>query len=209
MLRPARRVEVSTGAKDSRFLTLLARAADPSAAGSVLSERSAEHPDATHHCWAYRVWDDHEIVGIGFDAGEPSGTAGRPILGALERAELVQTACVVTRWYGGTKLGTGGLTRAYASAASEAVRAARESGALEPVAPRAVFRVGFDYDATAAVRRVLARFDGRESAEKYGESVEMRVSVALERADGFAEAVSEATGDAARVGRIGARLERM
>lgn len=209
MLRPARRVEVSTGAKDSRFLALLAPAADPSAAGSVLSDRSAEHPDATHHCWAYRVWDDDEVVGTGFDAGEPSGTAGRPILGALERADLVQAACVVTRWFGGTKLGTGGLTRAYAAAAGEAVRAAREAGALEPVASRVVFRVGFDYDATAAVRRVLARFDGRESAGEYGESVEMRVSVALERADAFVEAVSEATSDAARVRRIGRCLGRV
>lgn len=209
MLRPARRVEVSTGAKDSRFQTLLAPAADPSAAGSILSERSAEHPDATHHCWAYRVWDENEVVGTGFDAGEPSGTAGRPILGALERADLVQAACVVTRWFGGTRLGTGGLTRAYAAAAGDAVRAAREAGALEAVAPRAVFQVGFGYDATAAVRRVLAGFDGRESAGEYGESVRIHVSVALDRASAFSDAVSEATGDAAHVRRIGTRLERV
>lgn len=209
MLRPTRRVEALLGVKDSRFVALLTRADDPATAEALLRRRSAEHPDATHHCWAYRVWDGERVEGAGFDAGEPSGTAGRPILGALDRAGVVQAACVVTRWFGGTRLGTGGLKRAYAAAATEAVRIARERGVLEPVAPRAVFEVGFDYDSTAAVQRVIARFDGRETAAEYGEAVELEVAVGFDRADAFAAALSESTADAASVRRLGHRLERL
>lgn len=209
MLRPTRRVEVSFGVKDSRFVTLLARADRPAVAEEVLRQRSDELPDATHHCWAYRVWEEGEVRGVGSDAGEPSGTAGRPILGALERADVVQAACVVTRWFGGTRLGTGGLKRAYASAAAEAVRAAREEEVLERVVPRTIIGVGFPYDLTAAVGRAIARFQGRETAAEYGEAVELVVSVASDLADGFATAVSEATADAAAVRRFGQRLERL
>lgn len=76
---------------------------------------------ATHHCWAYRLREEDEIRDRSADAGEPAGTAGRPILQALEDAELVDSAVVVVRYYGGVKLGTGGLARAYRDAARDSL----------------------------------------------------------------------------------------
>ncbi len=80
--------------------------------------------DATHHCWAFRVLEAGEIRDRSSDDGEPSGTAGRPILQVLEDAQLLDSAIVVVRHYGGVKLGTGGLARAYRDAAREAVAGA-------------------------------------------------------------------------------------
>src|SRR5213075_3435360 len=79
-----------------------------------------QHFDATHHCWAFRLRERSRSS----DAGEPSGTAGKPILSAIEGAELFEIGVVVVRWYGGVKLGTGGLSRAYRATATETLRAA-------------------------------------------------------------------------------------
>lgn len=75
--------------------------------------------DATHHCWAFRLWGGRSRSS---DAGEPSGSAGKPILSAIEGADIHDCAVVVVRWYGGVKLGTGGLSRAYRDAAAASVR---------------------------------------------------------------------------------------
>ncbi len=90
---------------------------------SSLQQIEKRHFDATHHCWAFRFFKDDRQRSS--DAGEPSGTAGRPILSAIESADLFDVAIVVVRWFGGVKLGTGGLSRAYRDAAVEAIRAAR------------------------------------------------------------------------------------
>ncbi|MDX1661621.1 MAG: YigZ family protein, partial [Gemmatimonadota bacterium] len=206
MFRPVRRVEVALGVRDSRFLAVLAPAGSVPAAESRVHERSSEHPDASHHCWAYRLWSEGEVEGVGFDAGEPSGTAGRPILGALRRADVVQAVCVVSRWFGGTRLGTGGLTRAYARAARGVVEAAREAGGLEEVGARVLFEVRFGYEETAAVRKVLARLEARELDGRFDERVTLEVSVGPGRARGFAGAIADATGNAARTRRLGERL---
>ena len=81
------------------------------------------HFDATHHCWAYRLFAGGRSRSS--DAGEPSGTAGKPILAAIESAELHDVGVVVVRWFGGVKLGTGGLARAYRQSATAALRAAQ------------------------------------------------------------------------------------
>ncbi|MEO8033537.1 MAG: YigZ family protein [Acidobacteriota bacterium] len=78
--------------------------------------------DATHHCWAFRLSDGRSRSA---DAGEPSGTAGKPILSAIEGADFVDTGVVVVRWYGGVKLGTGGLGRAYRETAATTLAQAR------------------------------------------------------------------------------------
>ncbi|HYM61216.1 MAG TPA: YigZ family protein [Thermoanaerobaculia bacterium] len=81
--------------------------------------------DATHHCWAFRLFASGDVRARSSDAGEPSGTAGKPILGAIESAGLHDLGLVVVRWFGGVKLGTGGLSRAYRSTAIETLKAAR------------------------------------------------------------------------------------
>lgn len=188
--------------RGSRFLAYLAPATDLAAARVILDERTRTHPDATHHCWTYRLWKAGRITAVGFDAGEPSGTAGRPIAGALERADIVQAVCVVSRWFGGTRLGTGGLTRAYAEAASAAVRAAREAGRLPTVSVRSLFLIRFAYQETAAVRRITARFHALEEKADYGARIQLILSVPAGQADRFVATLAEAGSGAVEVERL-------
>ncbi len=183
--------ELSHTVRGSRFLSWLAPAADPNAASRVLDQRSRAYADATHHCWAYRTWSDGDLETAGFDAGEPSGTAGRPILGALERADVVNSVCVVSRWFGGTRLGTGGLTRAYAEAARLAIEAAIAGDQLPNVGVWSRFETRFPYSATSHVRRLIARHTAREESADYGEHVQLVLSVPAEEADAFARALTE------------------
>ena len=104
--------------KHSRFIAQAAPATSPEAALAFLAQ--VADPEATHNCWAYRIGAEYRSS----DDGEPSGTAGRPILAAIEGQGYDQVVAVVTRWYGGIKLGAGGLVRAYGGAAAECLRSA-------------------------------------------------------------------------------------
>jgi uncharacterized YigZ family protein len=104
--------------KKSRFLASAARLADPEDAARLIKQLS--DPEARHNCWAWRVGQQYRF----HDAGEPGGTAGKPILAVIDGADLDQVVVVVTRHFGGIKLGTGGLVRAYGKAASAALREA-------------------------------------------------------------------------------------
>jgi uncharacterized YigZ family protein len=106
----------------SRFITWLCHAPNVSDFEALLAEARRLHPSASHHCSAFIAGPPGEQAAIGFsDDGEPGSTAGRPIFQALEGSGLGQVACVVTRHFGGTKLGTGGLARAYARAVTQAL----------------------------------------------------------------------------------------
>lgn len=104
--------------KHSRFLALASPARSPEQALDFL--RQVAVADATHNCWAYRIGQEYRSS----DDGEPSGTAGRPILAAIDGQGLDQVMVVVIRWYGGIKLGAGGLVRAYGGTAAECLRTA-------------------------------------------------------------------------------------
>ncbi|AXG76694.1 YigZ family protein [Streptomyces paludis] len=104
----------------SRFLCALAPVATEAEAQALIARVRAEHPAATHHCYAYVLGADASVQKAS-DDGEPGGTAGVPMLQMLLRREVRYTAAVVTRYYGGTKLGAGGLIRAYGGAVGEAL----------------------------------------------------------------------------------------
>ncbi len=104
--------------KRSRFLGVAAPVSTPEEAMALVAQIKAKHYDARHHCFAYRLRDGTQRYA---DDGEPQGTAGLPILDILERKDLVDCAIVVTRYFGGTLLGTGGLVRSYSAAASDAL----------------------------------------------------------------------------------------
>ena len=104
--------------RHSRFIAQAGHAPTPDAAMAFVA--AVRHDDATHNCWAYRIGDQYRSS----DDGEPSGTAGRPILAAIDGQGLDQVAVVVARWFGGIKLGAGGLVRAYGGAAAECLRSA-------------------------------------------------------------------------------------
>ncbi len=116
----SREAEISLEIKSSRFIGRTFRAASPEEAMAVIKRVKADHQDATHNCWAYRVGRTGEQARYN-DDGEPQGTAGPPILQVLERRNLTHTIIVVTRYFGGIKLGTGGLVRAYGEAAKMVV----------------------------------------------------------------------------------------
>jgi putative IMPACT (imprinted ancient) family translation regulator len=124
VLRPA---SAELRERGSRFLAHIAPAADRAAAEAVATRVARELFDATHHCRAQRILenDAERVQEFASDGGEPAGTAGRPILLALVGADLVNVVLIVSRWFGGTKLGRGGLARAYAAAARTAIGAAR------------------------------------------------------------------------------------
>ncbi|WP_442905536.1 IMPACT family protein [Halomonas sp. BC04] len=114
--------EVETEVEKSRFITWICHAPRMESFTALLAEARRAHPSASHHCSAFIAGPPGEQNAIGFsDDGEPGGTAGRPMFQVLEGAGLGQVGCVVIRYFGGTKLGTGGLARAYAQAVSQAL----------------------------------------------------------------------------------------
>ena len=135
--------------------------------------------DATHHCWAFRLFAESRSRSS--DAGEPSGTAGKPILAAIEGAALHDVAVVVVRWFGGIKLGTGGLTRAYRESAAEVLRTAT------PV-DRYVYelvRVLVPFDSLGTIYRLIHPPDIVLVEENYGEENEFVFEVRTSKVEEF------------------------
>ncbi|YAL83862.1 IMPACT family protein [Dermacoccaceae bacterium W4C1] len=119
-LTPGSELVAEVEEKRSRFLAHVVRVSDEPAARAVIAARRSAHPDARHHCSAFRLGPD-PVTERSNDDGEPSGTAGNPMLEVLRGQGLSDVVAVVTRWFGGTLLGTGGLARAYADAVNAAL----------------------------------------------------------------------------------------
>ena len=149
----------------SRFIACAFPIADERQARALREDLRSEFPDATHHVWAFRLHDPGGERERHDDAGEPAGTAGLPILQALRRAGVSQAMVVVVRYFGGTKLGKGGLARAYRDAARGSLEAA---GTAEIVAMARLSLVG-PLARDGEARRLVARFQGRILQESYGE----------------------------------------
>ena len=181
--------------KGSRFIGVAAPAADVSAAEEMARRLWAEHPDARHVCWAFRGSSRDEVRWV--DDGEPSGTAGRPMLAILEGLDLRGAAVAVVRYFGGTKLGTGGLARAYSDAAQAALAAA-EVVVLTPKA-RVAVTVGYAHEGLLA-RLVAARGGALEGGER-GAEVTLRAVLPAEEVEGFCEELRDRTAGRARVER--------
>ena len=138
--------ELGVDIRKSRFRIRAAPVGSPTAALAFLD--SAGDALATHNCWAYRVGQHYRFN----DDGEPGGTAGRPILQAIDGQKLDRVAVLVTRWYGGIKLGAGGLARAYGGSAAECLRLAPRT----PIFARTRVRVACDF-ATVALLQTRCR----------------------------------------------------
>lgn len=154
----------------------------------VEAVRQREHA-ATHHCWAYRLGPDAPAPRFN-DDGEPSGSAGPPILREIEGRELHGVCVVVTRYYGGTKLGVGGLVRAYGEAAGAALDAAR----LREVVIRSPVRLQFAFEDTAPAMRLLDQFDADVADQSYTpEGTTLALRVRRSQAEALRAAFVEAT----------------
>lgn len=166
-------VEAEIEIKRSRFLTRLSPAADEAEARAVIAEARAEHPKARHHCSAFVLDVDSRTQRFS-DDGEPAGTAGAPILDVVTGHDLTFVVAVVTRYFGGTLLGAGGLVRAYGQATSAAVDEARIVTRRERVPVSAAV----DYAQANALERAAGNRGWTTRAE-YGGEVGLDVLVPL------------------------------
>lgn len=170
--------------KGSRFLAWVGPVVDEESAKAALDGLARRYPDASHHCWAWRLGSPPRERSS--DAGEPSGTAGVPILQVLRGAGLSDVLAVVVRWFGGTKLGKGGLARAYAGAAREALAALPVTRRVPTV--RMVVEV--PYERVGAVKRLIHPPEVELESEEYGAAARLALVVHEERRDALAEALA-------------------
>jgi uncharacterized YigZ family protein len=179
--------------QDVRKSRFLARAAPvESVDAAVAFFARVREADATHNCWAYRIGASYRFN----DDGEPGGTAGRPILQAIDSQALDRVAVVVARWFGGIKLGAGGLVRAYGGAAAECLRLAPRSAIVERIA----VLVRCDFASAGALRARLGDYDAAKREEHAdAEAVELAIDLPAARVDAFAALVRDLTRGCGRV----------
>lgn len=174
----------------SRFIARLAVAATVDEAEAFIARIRREHPEATHHCWAYLVGSPGSSGKVGFsDDGEPHNTAGRPMLQVLSHCERGDLVAVVVRYYGGTKLGRGGLVRAYGGAVKEAIEEAPTTLRIDW--RQAVLRV--DYSVWPGIERMLDEFGVEMDGQSFGARVQVELRCPRERSADFIAAVSNAS----------------
>lgn len=178
---PAGRHRAELVIERSRFIATIAPAASPDDASAFVREVSAEFADATHNCWAFVAGPPGSTGYVGMsDDGEPHGTAGRPMLTTLLHSGVGDVAAVVTRYYGGVKLGTGGLARAYAGAVNHALdslpRGERVSWAQ--------LEVLVDYGVVGGIQQLLPGFEATALEQEFTDTVRylLRVPEAQEAA---------------------------
>ena len=167
---PARAARAELRVRGSRFLAFVSPVADEIAIDDGLAACRRTHHDATHIAYAYRLRGGRHRAS---DGGEPAGTAGRPLLTAIDAAGLVDVLVAVVRWFGGTKLGTGGLARAYGDAA----RLALEAAGVETRYECERIEVACALDRVAAVKRLLAPPEVTLVAEEFGATARFTLDV--------------------------------
>lgn len=156
--------------RKSKFISFIYPVQDADGVKAIVDELRDKYHDARHVCWAYMLgWEREEFRSN--DDGEPSGTAGRPILGQINSAELTDVLIAVVRYFGGTLLGTGGLIKAYKEAAADAIANAE-------VVVRTVddfIDIHFEYPLLNEVMRVLKQFDSVQWTQDFTETCRMRL----------------------------------
>ena len=181
--------------KGSRFLAFAYPVADEAMVEAILEEVRKRYHDATHHCYAYRLLTGEEVLVRVSDAGEPAGSAGPPILRALESQGLINVLLVVVRYFGGTKLGIGGLIRAYGDAARAALAAAE---VIEYI-PKIQLRLSYPAELTGEVLRVVNRHGGEILAQGFADQPELIIELPTAKLEAFQRELSEATAGQGRV----------
>jgi len=187
---PAATHRVEQEISRSRFITTIGRVSTVEEAQAFIRAVADEFSDATHNCWAYVVGPPGETGRIGMsDAGEPHGTAGRPMLNALLHAPVGDVAAVVTRYYGGTKLGTGGLVRAYGGGVQAALATLPVTERIEYVS----LIVTVDYARVTAVQQLCAEHEAEILAQEFAEQVRVTLRLPDGNAGRFRAALLDAT----------------
>ncbi|CFR21606.1 YigZ family protein [Yersinia kristensenii] len=173
-LIPAALVTISEEIKKSRFITLLAPTSGVNEAKDFIQQVKQQHPTARHHCWAFVAGAPTDSQQLGFsDDGEPSGTAGKPILAQLMGSGIGEITAVVVRYYGGIKLGTGGLVRAYGSGVQQALKQIE----VKYKVPQVEYTLQCDYAQLSIVETLLQQVDGQILQSDYAQFVTLHLSL--------------------------------
>lgn len=176
--------------KHSRFTALAAAVDHPAAALAHL--QAVATPDATHNCWAWRIGGDYRSS----DDGEPAGTAGRPILAAIDGQGYDRVMVVVTRWYGGIKLGAGGLVRAYGGAAAECLRLADRL----PLIATIRLRLHVPFADLGTVHLLLPVFHADKQGERFdADGAWIDIELPIDQVDSLRPRLRDATRNRVRI----------
>lgn len=171
--------------KKSRFIACVQPVTGRSQAQQIVAQLRQQHPEAAHVCWALMAGGESAAV----DDGEPAGTAGRPMLEVLRHQHLEGVLASVVRYFGGVKLGAGGLVRAYTDAVAQALLQAEKV----PLVASATLAFSVDYAHEGAARRLLAQHGAELLACTHSQRVQLRASLPADAAGALQQAISNAT----------------
>lgn len=177
--------------KKSVFITQLAHTPSIEAAKAFVEQVKAQHSDARHNCWGFVAGRPEDSMKWGFsDDGEPSGTAGKPILAQLSGSGVGEITAVVTRYSGGIKLGTGGLVKAYGGGVQQALKS------LQTIEKKITTKLllELDYGFIAIVQALLPQFSAQEVETDYSEQVKMVVEIELRYVSDFTQTIINKSG---------------
>ncbi|SIS80874.1 YigZ family protein [Neptunomonas antarctica] len=187
-LKPTATTETLYEIKKSRFYVSLTPLSTVPAARAYIQQAKAATPSANHHCSAFITGAPQSEEGFGYsDDGEPSGTAGKPMFNVLQGQNIGQACVLVTRFFGGIKLGTGGLVRAYSTSVKEAIAQA----IFEEVHPRCTIELTYPYTLSSTVDAVLHTVDTQVIDSQYAESVTLTVSIPASSASELTQQIQE------------------
>lgn len=192
---PAEEIHRETIVVNSRFIASLAPVFSIDEARAFIQRVKTRYPDASHHVPVYLVGHGESVTAHCSDAGEPSGTAGRPALAVLQGSGLGDVAVVITRYFGGTKLGTGGLVRAYSDAVRSVISAVRRAERV----PTHTLMLETAYPLLERVRRLVAAEHGQVLDEDFTANVVLTARFPVEYLPGFRAALAELTNGAAEL----------
>jgi len=186
---PAKTVRIETTVVNSRFIATAGRAETAEGARQFIRSIREELPDATHHVYAFKIGYGGSVVEGMSDDGEPTGTSGPPILAVLRGANIGDIVVVVTRYFGGTKLGTGGLVRAYSGAA----KAILASLPVELKIDRAYIGVTVPYSFYERLRQLMAEHHADIDSEEFDVETTIYATLPLNEVDALNSAVQNLT----------------
>lgn len=174
---PKQRYETLLEIKKSKFFACAGLVENRGAAMQMLAEMKSQYPDARHHCWAYLLGDPHQPVSAAMsDDGEPSGTAGKPILNVLQHKDVGNIMMIVTRYFGGIKLGAGGLVRAYSGAAQQTM----ETLPVIAMVSLESFRVETNFAQEQFIRHWISTVEGKITDCQYTQAVTLFIDIPAE-----------------------------
>ena len=190
MLSLTKQVAAESVIKGSRFLSELIPCSTQAEAREILKNQKEKYSDATHVVHAFITGKGAEVMGMS-DDGEPSGTAGRPVLDVLKGSGATNLILTVTRWFGGTLLGTGGLVKAYGNGAKEVIEKAKNQNAFEELIEKNDFSFHTDYSLYKLIKNHFTDFHLYDIKEDFGTDILINGKIRSDETEKFSSFITE------------------